>query len=91
MIIGGGIVCAVGAYIAENNGWTFAPGDVRFGSMENQLIFVPYICGGFSLITAAIGFVGLSHSSLSHHLYRSQTVFNSHKQEQNCKIKSVHS
>merc|ERR1719245_1787475 len=38
--------------------WTFAPGDVRFGLMENQLIFVPYCCGGFSLVTATIGFIG---------------------------------
>jgi len=58
VVLAGGVLCAVGAYLAENQGWAFAPHGIKFGLMENELIFIPYICGGCSLITAVIGFIG---------------------------------
>eukprot|EP01083_Nonionella_stella_P279128 949550_1 len=60
LVIAGAILMAIGAYIAENNGWNFTPTDhgLKYGHMEEELIYLPYSAAGICLVTAIIGFVG---------------------------------
>eukprot|EP01083_Nonionella_stella_P154714 498906_1 len=60
LVIAGAILMAIGAYIAENNGWNFTPTDhgLKYGHMEEELIYLPYSAAGICLVTAVIGFVG---------------------------------
>eukprot|EP01084_Bolivina_argentea_P318753 552865_1 len=60
-MLGGAVITAAGAYIAENNGWKFSPNNLIFGHMETELIYTPYACGILSMITAIIGFVGVKY------------------------------
>eukprot|EP00487_Bulimina_marginata_P009478 TRINITY_DN3909_c0_g1_i1.p1 TRINITY_DN3909_c0_g1~~TRINITY_DN3909_c0_g1_i1.p1 ORF type:complete len:165 (-),score=7.20 TRINITY_DN3909_c0_g1_i1:149-643(-) len=55
MVLGGGMV-AIGAVIAERNGWDFTP--LIFGQMEEELIYAPFICGVMSGVTAFVGCCG---------------------------------
>eukprot|EP01084_Bolivina_argentea_P307137 530818_1 len=55
MVVGSGIVIG-GAIVAERNGIQFCP--LPFGSMEKELIYVPFACGAMSAITAFVGCVG---------------------------------
>eukprot|EP00483_Globobulimina_turgida_P009764 UN09783 len=58
MVIGSGII-SCGAIVAERDGWSFADGTgIIYGTMEEELIYVPYVCGVLSIVTSFKGCLG---------------------------------
>ena len=60
MVVGAGLVI-MGAEYALRSGFTYVQDmNVPFGTMERELIYVPFACGALSALTAFIGCVGMS-------------------------------
>lgn len=56
MVAGAGLVF-MGAQIAQRNG--FAYSNPPFGTMESELIFVPFAAGGATILAAIVGCLGV--------------------------------
>ena len=56
IMIVGGCLCIMGAQIAQTNGIQFD--SLPFGTMEKELIFVPFACGAASCVAAIVGCFG---------------------------------
>ena len=55
MVVGAGLVI-MGAMIAQRNAFQFDY--LPFGTMEDELIFVPFACGGVACFAAIVGCIG---------------------------------
>eukprot|EP01083_Nonionella_stella_P167397 562493_1 len=59
LMVGGAGIISCGAIVAERNGWNFSDANgIIYGTMEEELIYTPYICGVMSVVTSVIGCIG---------------------------------
>eukprot|EP01083_Nonionella_stella_P063977 166312_1 len=56
LMVGGALLVIAGTLMAERNGLRFCP--LPFGTMEKELLYVPFACAAFSVVTAVVGCAG---------------------------------